>query len=107
MALLGEDVRALAATLLKSAGGSTFTLVAHGWGGVVAWVFAAQHPDMLDRLVIINAPHPTVFTRELRDNPAQQQASQYMLTFRSPEAEATLSADGYSRLITAVLGAGQ
>ena len=45
---LVEDVRALAAGLLKSSGGETFTLVAHDWGGVVAWVFAALHPQMLD-----------------------------------------------------------
>jgi pimeloyl-ACP methyl ester carboxylesterase len=104
--VLVEDVRALAAALLKSSGGSTFTLVAHDWGGVVAWVFAAMHPEMLDKLVIINAPHPTIFARELRDNPDQQKASQYMLMFRGPAAEATLSANDYALLTSMVLGAG-
>ncbi len=99
---LVEDVRALAAELLKASGGRKFTLVAHDWGGAVAWVFAAMHPDLLDRLVVINAPHPTVFARELRENPAQQRASQYMLLFRSPAAEATLSADNYAMLATTV-----
>jgi pimeloyl-ACP methyl ester carboxylesterase len=106
MPQLVEDLRALAATVLKTAGGDKFTLVAHDWGGVVAWVFAAQHPAMLDKLVIVNAPHPTVFGRELRDNAAQQQASQYMLMFRSPQAEATLSANEYATLVAAVLGDG-
>jgi epoxide hydrolase 4 len=106
MPMLVEDVRALATGLLKSSGGSRFTLVAHDWGGVVAWVFAAQHPELLDKLVIVNAPHPTVFARELRENAAQQQASQYMLMFRSPQAEEMLSADGYARLTSMVLGAG-
>lgn len=96
---LVEDVRALAETLR---GGRKFTLVAHDWGGAIAWVFAAVHPELLDRLVIINAPHPTVFGRELRDSAAQQQASQYMLLFRSPAAEATLSANNYSALVNAV-----
>ncbi len=96
---LVEDVRALADTLR---GGRTFTLVAHDWGGVVAWAFAAEHPELLDALVIINAPHPTIFARELRENPAQQRASQYMLLFRSPAAEATLSANDYAALVTAV-----
>jgi len=99
---LVEDVRALSAELLKTTGGSRFTLVAHDWGGAIAWVFAAMHPDMLDRLVIINAPHPTVFVRELRDNPEQQQASQYMLMFRAPAAEATLSANNYAALVQAL-----
>ena len=106
MPKLVEDLRALTEGLLKTGGGRTFTLVAHDWGGVVAWVFAALHPDMIDRLVIVNAPHPTVFGRLLREDPDQQRASQYMLMFRSPEAEATLSANGYERLTSMVLGAG-
>jgi epoxide hydrolase 4 len=106
MPKLVEDVRALAAALLPSTGGDRFTLVAHDWGGVVAWVFAAQHPQMLDRLVIVNAPHPNIFSRLLADDPKQQQASQYMLMFRGPNAEQTLSANGYAMLTTMVLGAG-
>jgi len=104
MPQLVEDVRALAATLGRTpdqdapASAARFTLVAHDWGGAVAWEFALAHPDMLERLVIINAPYPAIFARELRDNPAQQQASQYMLFFRSPEAEAILTADGHKRL---------
>ena len=91
---LVEDIRALAEHL----GHRRFTLVAHDWGGAVAWVFAMLHPGMLERLVLINAPHPGVFARELRDNPVQQKASQYMLLFRSPEAEAVLSADAHQAL---------
>jgi pimeloyl-ACP methyl ester carboxylesterase len=99
---LVEDIRALGAKLTDV----KFTLVAHDWGGAIAWIFAAMHPDMIDKLVIVNAPHPTVFARELRENPAQQQASQYMLLFRSPEAEATLSANNYATLVNAILGDG-
>jgi pimeloyl-ACP methyl ester carboxylesterase len=101
-----EDVRALASHLLKTTGGQKFTLVAHDWGGAIAWVFAAFHPEMLDKLVIVNAPHPTIFGRLLRDNAAQQRASGYMQMFRSAEAEATLSANGYQQLVASVLGAG-
>ncbi|HET6319624.1 MAG TPA: alpha/beta hydrolase, partial [Chloroflexota bacterium] len=99
---LVADVRALAEHL----GFERFTLVGHDWGGVVAWAFALAHPQMLDRLVIINAPHPAIFVRELRDNPAQQQASQYMLFFRSPKAEEVLLADGSQRLVGMVMGRG-
>src|SRR5262249_42602716 len=102
---LVEDVRALAAALMKTTGGEKFTLVAHDWGGVVAWVFAALHPEMLDRLVIVNAPHPTIFARELRENAAQQKASGYMLMSRGAEAEALLSENAYEWLKRAVLGA--
>src|SRR5713226_7205907 len=99
---LVEDLRALAEKL----GHKKFILVSHDWGGAVAWAFAIAHPDYLEKLVIINAPHPAVFQRELRENPAQQKASQYMLMFRSAQAEQTLSANNYATLVELVLGAG-
>ncbi len=99
---LAEDVRALAAHL----GYRKFILVGHDWGGAVAWATALYHPESLEKLVIINAPHPGIFERELRSNPAQQQASQYMLVFRSAAAEATLSANNYAALVEAVLAEG-
>ena len=77
-------------------------LVAHDWGGVAAWVFAIRYPEYLDRLVIINSPHPAVFARELQTNPAQQAASAYMNFFRSPQAETGLSANNYAQLQRAV-----
>jgi pimeloyl-ACP methyl ester carboxylesterase len=86
--------------------GKKFVLVAHDWGGAVAWAFAIAHPDRLDKLVIINAPHPGVFGKLLMSDAKQQQASQYMLMFRSPQAEQTLSANNYTPLVAAVLGPG-
>jgi pimeloyl-ACP methyl ester carboxylesterase len=99
---LVEDVRAFAAHL----GYEKFVLVGHDWGGVVAWAFALWHPELLERLVIINAPHPAVFERELRNNPAQQAASRYMLLFQSPQAEDALSANHCAALVEGVLKAG-
>jgi pimeloyl-ACP methyl ester carboxylesterase len=92
---LVADVRALVGHLEAK----TFVLVGHDWGGVVAWAFAIRHPERLKKLVIVNAPHPEVFERELRENPAQQAASRYMLVFRSPEAEQLLAADDHRRLL--------
>jgi epoxide hydrolase 4 len=97
---LVEDVRALAEQL----GHKRFTLVGHDWGGVVAWSFAIAHPECLDRLVIVNAPHPVIFRRELADNAAQQKASGYMQLLRSEEAEQTLSANNYAWLTGALFG---
>jgi len=97
-----EDMR----TLAEHLGHKKFILVAHDWGGVAAWAFAIAHPEYLEKLVIINAPHPGVFQRELRDNPDQQKASQYMLMFRSPQAEQILSANNYGALVQAVLSDG-
>lgn len=93
--VLVDDVKALADHL----GYSKFTLIAHDWGGAIAWVFALKYPNYLDKLVIINAPHPIVFQRELLENPSQQEASQYMLVFRSEVAESMLSSENYALLV--------
>jgi len=103
MKYLVDDVRALADHFSHN---KKFVLVAHDWGGAVAWSFAIAHPEMLGKLVIVNAPHPGVFARLLNSDPKQQQASQYMLMFRSAQAEQTLSANDYTPLVNAVLGPG-
>ena len=97
-----EDLRLLAEHL----GHKRFILIGHDWGGAVAWAFALRHPDYLEKLIIINAPHPGVFNRELHENPAQQRASQYMLMFRGSQAEQTLSANNYASLVDSILGRG-
>jgi pimeloyl-ACP methyl ester carboxylesterase len=98
---LVEDLRLLIAHL----GSGRCTMVAHDWGGAVAWNFAAAHPELLERLVIINAPHPVTFARELRDSAAQQAASAYMNLFRSAKAERVLSENGCARLFRMTLDA--
>ena len=103
MSYLVDDVLSLADHFSH---GKKFVLVAHDWGGAVAWAFAIAHPDRLNKLVIVNAPHPGVFGRLLASDAKQQQASQYMLMFRSAQAEQTLSANNYTPLVNAVLGAG-
>jgi len=97
---LTEDLRALA----RSLGHERFILVAHDWGGAVAWALAINHPECIEKLIIVNSPHPAVFARELAENPVQQKASQYMLAFRSRKTEAMLSANNYAALVGIVMG---
>jgi pimeloyl-ACP methyl ester carboxylesterase len=92
---LVADVLALAARYTKE----KFVLVAHDWGGAVAWSVAIAHPERLSKLVTMNSPHPYIFWRELCNNPAQQKASEYMLLFRHAKAERVLSENGYARLL--------
>jgi pimeloyl-ACP methyl ester carboxylesterase len=92
---LMADVLALAAHYTKD----KFVLVAHDWGGAVAWGVAITQPQRLSRLVMLNSPHPYVFWRELCESPAQQKASAYMNFFRLPKAERVLSENGYARLL--------
>jgi len=92
---LMADLEALIAQL---GGGPVEALVAHDWGGAVAWTLAALKPELLKRLVIINSPHPATFLRELQTSPAQQAASSYMNFLCRPDAEALLAANDYARM---------
>lgn len=61
-------------------------IVGHDWGGMVAWSCAMQHPELVQRLVILNLPHPKGLIRELVNNPQQQKNSQYARNFQKPDA---------------------
>lgn len=89
-----EDLR----QLIDQLGGRPCVVVAHDWGGALAWSLAIAHPDYVARLVIINAPHPIPFARALKNDAEQIQASQYMLLLRSSKAERVLSEDNFRRL---------
>ena len=91
---LVEDILQLADALRYE----RFTLVAHDWGGAIAWNVAAWHPDRVEQLIIVNAPHPITFLRELHASAAQREASAYMTFFRLDKAERVLSEDRFRRL---------
>lgn len=78
MTLLVGDV----AAVIKHLKRERAIVVGHDWGGAVAWTFAMLKPDMIDRLVILNLPHPKGLARELANNPAQQKNSQYARNFQ-------------------------
>jgi pimeloyl-ACP methyl ester carboxylesterase len=96
---LVQDVLALVAqeTATTSTPGQLACLVAHDWGGAVAWNIAAQHPASTRRLVIINSPHPGTFLRELKHSPEQQAASAYMNFLVREDAEELLAQDDFKR----------
>ena len=88
----------LVALVGQLGGGPLEALVAHDWGGAVAWNLAVQQPHLMKRLVIINSPHPATFLRELQRSPAQQAASAYMNFLCRPDAEVLLAEDDFRRL---------
>lgn len=92
--LLVEDVR----TFIDHLGHKKCILVAYDWGGVIAWAFAAIYPEYLEKLVVISAPHPAMFGRELLRNERQRQASAYMNFLCTPDAEMLLAANNFSFL---------
>ena len=71
------------ASLITSQSDSA-AVVGHDWGGVVAWALAIERPELVDRLAILNAPHPDAFTKTLATTPAQLRRSWYMLFFQLP-----------------------
>lgn len=74
-------------------------VVAHDWGGAVAWLLAMSHPERVRSLVVCNIPHPAVFQRSLRRNPRQMLRSWYILFFQLPWIpERLLAARGYHNL---------
>ena len=89
-----EDLR----QLMRHLGHEKCILVAHDWGGACAWHWATNFPHEIEKLVSINSPHPVMFARELRENPAQIAASDYMRLLRSDKAERVMGEDNFRRL---------
>jgi epoxide hydrolase 4 len=86
------------AALIGTEGGPIECLVAHDWGGAVAWNLANQMPELTKKLAIINSPHPATFLRDLQSDPKQQAASAYMNFLIRPDAEELLREGDYRRL---------
>jgi len=88
--MLIADIFALADAL----GIKNFALVGHDWGGAIAWAAAIRGDPRIERLAIINSPHPLIFQKSLIEHEAQRAASQYMRAFRDPGMEAGIARMG-------------
>lgn len=73
-----------------------FALVGHDWGGAIAWAAALRGDPRIERLAIVNSPHPLIFQRSLIENEEQRAASQYIRAFRDPNMEAGIEAMGFT-----------
>jgi pimeloyl-ACP methyl ester carboxylesterase len=72
-----------------------FALVGHDWGGAIAWAAAIKGDPRIERLAIVNSPHPLIFQKSLIEDEAQREASQYMRAFREPGFEKFVEGIGY------------
>ena len=70
--------------LVRAFGAERAHVVGHDWGGGVAWTVATLHPEAVDRLVVLNCPHPAVMQRALRSNWTQIRKSWYIFAFQLP-----------------------
>jgi pimeloyl-ACP methyl ester carboxylesterase len=86
------------AALVRATQAPRARIVGHDWGGVIAWAFAARHPALVERLAVLNAPHPALYRRRLA-HPDQLFRSAYVGVFRVPGlAERLLSAGDFALL---------
>ncbi len=69
--------------VIKGLGYDRCILVGHDWGGAIAWCFAYAHPEMVERLIVMNIPHPAKFAEGLR-TPVQLMRSWYAFFFQLP-----------------------
>ena len=91
------DIRLLVGdvvAVIHALGRQRAIVVGHDWGGMVAWQLAMNVPGVVERLIILNLPHPRGLSRELAHNPEQQQNSAYARRFQAEGAEKTLTAEG-------------
>lgn len=80
-------------------GAERFALVGHDWGASVTWWTATRHPDRVERFAVLNAPHPAVWRRAMREDPEQRRRSSYVQLLRTPVLpELMIRLGGYGAL---------
>ncbi len=94
---LVQDIAALIESQVDK-GGQLACLIAHDWGGALAWNLVNQQPHLQKKLIIINSPHPGTFLRELQNSPEQHAASLYINFMARPDAPALLAENDFARL---------
>jgi pimeloyl-ACP methyl ester carboxylesterase len=95
------DMRLLVAdvvSVIKDCKREKAIVAGHDWGGAISWQLAMHVPQVVDRLIIVNLPHPRGLSRELANNPEQQKNSGYARNFQLPDAHAKLTAEGLARI---------
>jgi pimeloyl-ACP methyl ester carboxylesterase len=93
---LTNVVADIAALIVENGGRAT--VVGHDWGGYAAWYLAMTHPALVERLIILNAPHPKALAREMHRSLEQKVRLSYQLFFNIP-----LLSDAVVRLLLPVL----
>lgn len=88
--------------LMETLGAQRYHLVGHDWGGQIAWLIAASHPERLRSLTIYSRPHPEAFIRAMKEDSAQAARSGHHRAFREADAVARMRAADLKPLRTAL-----
>lgn len=97
--ILIEDIKGLSEKL----GFTKFNLAGHDWGGMVSWALAEKYPEILKKLIILNAPHPKIFRKLITKDNDQKKASGYIVRFLK-EGESFLFENNFQALQLSVFG---
>ncbi|MEM6802130.1 MAG: alpha/beta hydrolase, partial [Bacteroidota bacterium] len=87
---LMKDIEAV----IKAEGEEKAVIIGHDWGGAISWALAIYRPDLVEKLIVLNLPHPKGMSRELANNKQQQANSAYAREFQKEGAHEHLSAEG-------------
>lgn len=94
--LLRDDI----VGLIGHFGKTSATVIGHDWGGAVAWHLAATKPAYVDKLIVVNIPHPKAMPRVMKRNPLQWARSSYIAFFQLPDLpEKMLAADYFKTMV--------
>lgn len=100
-----KTLAADAAELIDALGRESAVVVGHDWGGVIAWAAAHLHRDKVERLVVMNAPHPRAMNKEMRASDEQRKRSRYIFRFQIPVLpERLLSRDRGAQIARSLRG---
>ena len=91
-----EDI----ATVIAAEGEKRAIVVGHDWGGATAWAIAMYRPDLVERLIILNAPHPWGQMRLLAESAEQRKNAQYARNFQGPEYYKQISLERLGSWVT-------
>lgn len=86
--------------VIRAQGEQSAVVVGHDWGGAVSWQVAMHAPEAVERLVILNLPHPRGIARELAHNPEQQKNSEYARNFQKDDAHLKVTPELLARFVT-------
>lgn len=82
------------AAVIRARGRERAIVVGHDWGGAVAWTLAMMRPELVEKLIILNLPHPRGLRHELATSPEQQKNSAYARQFQQEGAHTNLTPAG-------------